>query len=46
MEKGETLRLLIQITRMKIIYLLTPWSWVLLDKLTPSQPVKKFSTFY
>ena len=41
MQKGETLKLPIQSTRMKIIYLLTPWSRVLLDKLTPSQLVKK-----
>jgi len=29
-----------------VIFLLTPWDRVLLDKLTGSQPVKKFSTFY
>ena len=29
-----------------ITYLLTPWSRVLLEKLTGSQPVKKFSEFY
>ena len=46
MEKGEILRLPIQRTRMKIIYVLTPWSRVILDKLTPSQIVKKFPTFY
>jgi len=46
LEKGETLRLPIQRTRMKIIYLLTPWSRVLLDKLTPSQLVKKFPALH
>ena len=29
-----------------LTYLLTPWSTVLLEKLTSSQPVKKFPTFY
>jgi len=28
------------------IYLLTPWSRVLLEKLTTSQSVKKFPAFY
>jgi len=31
---------------MHIAYFLTPWSRVLLEKLTGSQPVKKFPTFY
>jgi len=29
-----------------LTYLLTPWSRVLLEKLTGPQPVKKFPTFY
>jgi len=29
-----------------LTYLLTPWSRVLLEKLTGSQLVKKFPTFY
>ena len=29
-----------------LTYLLTPWSRVLLEKLTGFQPVKKFPTFY
>jgi hypothetical protein len=29
-----------------LTYLLTPWSRVLLEKLTGSQPVKKFPAFY
>ena len=29
-----------------LIYLLTPWNRILLEKLTGSQPVKKFPTFY
>jgi hypothetical protein len=28
------------------VYLLTPWSGVLLEKIRGSQIVKKFSTFY
>jgi len=31
---------------LKYIYLLTPWSGVLLEKLTGSQLVKKYTTFY
>jgi hypothetical protein len=27
-------------------YLLTPWSWLILEKLTGSQPIKKFPAFY
>jgi hypothetical protein len=30
----------------KFIYLLTPYSTVLLEKLTTSQPVKKFPAFF
>jgi len=29
-----------------LTYLLTPWRRVLLEKLTSSQPIKKFTTFY
>ena len=29
-----------------VTYLLTPWSRVLLEKLTVSKPVKKFPAFY
>ena len=36
-----------EVTRRVIFtYLLTPWSTVLLEKLTFSQPVKKFPAFY
>jgi len=34
------------LTYLLITYLLTPWSRVLLEKLTGSQPVKKFPAFY
>ena len=38
--------IMIMIIIIKIIIILTPWSRVLLEKLTGSQLVKKFPAFY
>jgi hypothetical protein len=34
------------LTKYNITYLITPWNWVLLEKLTGSQLVQKSPTFY
>ena len=37
---------ILHVSRMRVIYLLTPWSRVLLEKLASLQLVKKFPVFY